>query len=104
MGIGAGGYVKITLQTLLSSYDESTDQLHRISELLFTSALTPDDPQHRPPPDIYTANPGPPPAPLPVGELGLGGIRSGDVVKFNLFARARIGGPRPRIARSTRTS
>lgn len=87
MGTGAGGYVKITLQTLLSSYDHSTDQIHRISELLFTSAPTPDDPQHQPPPDINDAKPGPPPAPLPVGKLGLGGIRPGDVIKFNLFAR-----------------
>jgi hypothetical protein len=87
MGTGAGGYVKITLQTLLSSYDRSTDQIHRISELLFTSAPTPDDPQHQPPTDINTAKPGPPPAALPVGKLGLGGVRPGDIVKFNLFAR-----------------
>jgi hypothetical protein len=87
MGTGAGGYVKITLQTLLSSYDRGTDQIHRISELLFTSAPTPDDPQHQPPADINTAKPGPPPAALPAGKLGLGGVKPGDVVKFNLFAR-----------------
>src|SRR5262245_4650230 len=87
MGTGAGGYVKITLQTLSSAYDPASEQVHRISELLFTSAPTPDDPGHQPPPDIGTANPGPPPAKLPAGKLGLGGIRPRDVVKFNLFAR-----------------
>src|SRR5512144_1854647 len=87
MGAGAGGYVKITLQTLLSSYDPETDQLHRISELLFTGAPIPNDPMHRPPPDITTAHPGPPPSTQPVGKLGLGGLRPRDVLRFNLFAR-----------------
>ena len=33
MGAGAGGYVRIKLQTLESSYDPKTDRLHRVSEL-----------------------------------------------------------------------
>jgi hypothetical protein len=87
MGAGAGGYVKITLQTLLSSYDPETDQLHRVSELLFTGAPVPDDPMHRPPPEIAETPPGPPPGTPPAGKLGLGGLRAKDVVRFHLFAR-----------------
>src|SRR5262249_60369117 len=50
MGAGAGGYVKITLQTLLSNFNDPKDHLHRISELSFTSAPVPDDTTHQPPP------------------------------------------------------
>lgn len=87
MGAGTGGYVRITLQTLLSEYDPRTEQIHRASEMLFTGAPIPDDPQHQPPKDLGEIPPGPPPGPVPAGKLGLGGVRARDVVKFNLFAR-----------------
>jgi hypothetical protein len=87
MGAGAGGYVRITLRTLLSEYDRTTNALHRTSELLFTSAAAPDDPAHARPRDIDTAHPGPAPGTPPAGKLGLGGLLPREVVKFNLFAR-----------------
>ena len=59
MGSGAGGYVRITLQTLLSFYDEKAKRLHRISRLAFTGAPIP---TLTPPKDIDTAPPG-----LPAG-------------------------------------
>lgn len=86
MGGGAGGYIRIFLQTLLSYYDPKTDQLHRVSELFFTGAPVPGPDQKRPK-DIDSANPGPPPGTPPAGKLGLGGVRPTDVIKFNLFAR-----------------
>jgi hypothetical protein len=86
MGAGAGGYVKITLQTLLSSV-EATGHLHRISELSFAGAPVPDDAGHQPPRDVERIDPGPPPAAVPAGKLGLGGVKPRDVTRFNLFAR-----------------
>lgn len=87
MGAGAGGYVRIRLQTLESYYDQKTDRLHRVSELHFSGAPVPDNAQHQKPPDIDTANPGPPPGTPPAAKLGLGGIKSRDVLEFKLFAR-----------------
>jgi hypothetical protein len=87
MGAGAGGYIQIKLQTLLSYYEPKTGELHRISELFFSGAPTPTDAQHQPPSDIDTASPGPPPGTPPAAKLGLGGVRPKDVIKFNLFAR-----------------
>ena len=87
MGAGAGGYVTITLQTLLSKYGEPAGHLHRVSELSFRGAPVPDDPAHEPPRDIAKADPGPPPAWPPAGKLGLGGVKPRDVATFNLFAR-----------------
>ena len=55
MGGGAGGYVTITLQTLLSKFGEPAGHLHRVSELSFKSAPIPDDPTHQLPRDIARA-------------------------------------------------
>jgi hypothetical protein len=87
MGAGTGGYVRITLQTLLSEYDPATEQIHRASELMFSGAPTPDDAQHQAPVGLDKLDPGPPPGPVPAGKLGLGGVKPRDVVRFNLFAR-----------------
>jgi len=87
MGAGAGGYVKITLQTLLSKFNDPKDHLHRISELSFTGAPVPDDASHQPPPDIATTDPGPPPGSPPAAKLGLGGVKPEDVARLHLFAR-----------------
>jgi hypothetical protein len=87
MGAGAGGYVRIKLQTLESSYDPKTDRLHRVSELLFSGAPVPDDPEHQKPPDLGTAPPGPPPGTPPAAKLGLGGVKPKDILDFKLFAR-----------------
>jgi hypothetical protein len=84
MGSGAGGYVRITLQTLLSDYDATTRRLHRISELSFSGAPIP---AVMPPKDIAAADPGPPAGPQPAGKLGLGGVRPGEVQAFRLYAR-----------------
>lgn len=87
MGTGEGGYVRITLQTRLSDYSLQSNQLHRVSELRFSTAPVPDDADHARIPDIDKLVDGPPPSTPPAGKLGLGGIRSEDVMKFNLFAR-----------------
>jgi hypothetical protein len=87
MGAGEGGYVRITLQTRLSDYSEKADRLHRISELRFATAPTPDDADHADIPNIGTTDPGPPPGTPPAGKLGLGGVKPRDVLAFNLFAR-----------------
>src|SRR6185503_8853722 len=87
MGGGAGGYVTITLQTLLSKFGEPAGHLHRVSELSFKSAPIPDDPTHELPRDIARADPGPPPAWPAAGKVGLGGVKPRDVAAFNLFAR-----------------
>lgn len=87
MGTGEGGYVRITLQTRLSDYYFQSNQLHRVSELRFSTAPVPDDSDHAMIPDIDKLASGPPPGTPPAGKLGLGGIRSKDVMKFNLFAR-----------------
>jgi hypothetical protein len=87
MGGGTGGYVTITLQTLLSKFGEPAGHLHRVSELSFKSAPIPDDPTHEPPRDIAKADPGPPPAWPAAGKVGLGGVKPRDVAAFNLFAR-----------------
>jgi hypothetical protein len=84
MGSGAGGYVRITLQTLLSYYDPKARSLHRISELAFTGAPVPD---YAPPQDLDQIDPGPPPSTPPVGKLGLGGVRPSEVERFRLFGR-----------------
>jgi len=89
MGSGAGGYVRITLQTLLSFYDEKAKRLHRISRLAFTCAPIP---TLTPPKDIDTAPPGLPAGPDPVGKLGLGGVRPSEVEQFRLFAQMHDGG------------
>jgi hypothetical protein len=89
MGSGAGGYVRITLQTLLSDYNAETGRLHRISELSFVGAPVP---EAGPPDGIATQDPGPPPSgSMPVGKLGLGGVRQADVEEFRLFARLSDG-------------
>jgi hypothetical protein len=88
MGSAAGGYVRITLQTLLSDYDEKTGRLHRISELSFATAPIPEG---VPPEGIDKADPGLPPGPLPAGKLGLGGVRPREVEQFRLFARMTDG-------------
>ena len=75
MGAGAGGYVTITLQTLLSKFGEPAGHLHRVSELSFKGAPIPDDPAHQLPGDLPKADPGPPPAWPPAGKVGLGGVK-----------------------------
>jgi hypothetical protein len=83
MGSGAGGYVRITLQTLLSEYDENARHLHRISELSFSGAPVPDV---NPPKDLDKIDSGPSPGAQAAGKLGLGGVRPGEVKQFRLFA------------------
>ena len=85
MGAGEGGYVRITLQTRQSRPE--ADLLHRVSELRFSSAPVPDDPDHAPISALGAVPAGPPPATPPAGKLGLGGVKSGDVKAFRLFAR-----------------
>ena len=101
MGAGEGGYVRITLQTRRSEHragdsagnskekggEAKVERLHRISELRFATAATPDDADHADIPDIGTIDPGPPPGTPPAGKLGLGGLRPRDVLEFKLFAR-----------------
>ena len=58
MGAGAGGYVTITLQTLLSKFGEPGGHLHRVSELSFKGAPIPDDPAHELPRDLAGPIPG----------------------------------------------
>jgi hypothetical protein len=89
MGSGAGGYVRITLQTLLSEYDAEARRLHRISELSFTGAPIP---SVGPPQDLDKIHEGPPAGPQLAGKLGLGGVRPSDVVRFRLFGRMPDGG------------
>jgi hypothetical protein len=89
MGSGAGGYVRITLQTLLSVFDPKTRRLHRISELAFSGAPVP---TAEPPQDIEKIDPGPRAGPLPAGKLGLGGVRQSEIERFHLFARMADGG------------
>jgi hypothetical protein len=84
MGSGAGGYVQITLRTLLSDYKNGS--LHRISELSFTSAPVP-GPEHNPPSPSGQLNPGLTLGDPPAGKLGLGGVKPDNVGTFNLFAR-----------------
>ena len=88
MGSGAGGYVRITLQTLLSFYDESTKRLRRVSELAFTGAPIP---TLGPPENIDKVHEGPPAGPQPAGKLGLGGVLPEEVEQFRLFARMNDG-------------
>ena len=71
MGSGAGGYVKITLQTMLSRCEPDKRRLHRVSQLSFTGA---EIPTIGPPDNLANADPGPPPGPQPAGKLGLGGV------------------------------
>jgi hypothetical protein len=87
MGAGEGGYVRITLQTRVNDYAREGDRLRRVSELRFGSAPVPVDPDHAPIPDLDKIPPGPPPGTPPAGKLGLGGVRPGDVLAFDLFAR-----------------
>lgn len=85
MGSGAGGYVNITLQTLLSEYDHKTRRLHRVSELSFIGAPIP---SAGPPKDIGAVAAGPRAGSgRPAGKLGLGGVRPGEVEDFRLFAQ-----------------
>jgi hypothetical protein len=84
MGSGAGGYVNINLQTLLSEYDAKTGRLHRVSQLSFIGAPIP---SLTPPKDIDQVDAGPPPGMPLAGKLGLGGVRPGDIEHFRLFAR-----------------
>jgi hypothetical protein len=86
MGAGTGGYVQITLQTLLSYYEQKTGQLHRISELSFTSAPVPGS-EHDPPNPAGKVDPSLKPGDPPAAKLGLGGVDPDDVITFNLFAR-----------------
>jgi hypothetical protein len=88
MGSGAGGYVRINLKTLLSSYDARSRRLHRISELSFSGA---EAPAAIAPPGFDAVPPAPPPGPRPAGKLGLGGVRRGDIEHFRLFARMEDG-------------
>jgi hypothetical protein len=84
MGSGAGGYVRITLTTLLSDYNSTTDRLTRVSELAFTGAPIPPRIQ---PENLKGIHAGPPVRPIPAGKLGLGGVRPSEVEDFRLFAR-----------------
>jgi len=88
MGSGAGGYVRLTLQTLLSEYNSTTGLLHRISELAFTGAPIP---AVEPPRDFPKPNGGLPPGAKPAGKLGLGGVRPAEIQQFRLFARMEDG-------------
>ena len=88
MGSGAGGYVRLTLQTLLSEYDRNTGFLHRISELAFTGAPIPTvGPPNLPKPN----GSGLPPGAQPAGKLGLGSVRQSEIQQFRLFARMEDG-------------
>jgi hypothetical protein len=89
MGSGAGGYIRITLQTLLSDYDEKARRLHRISELSFSGAPIP---TVKPPEGLDKIDGGLPPGAQVAGKLGLGGVRPGEVKQFRLFARLDDGG------------
>jgi hypothetical protein len=84
MGSGAGGYVRITLQTLLSEDDSTAHRLHRVSELSFSGAPIP---TVGPPKDLDKIDQGPPPGPLVAAKLGLGSVRPAEVQAFRLFAR-----------------
>jgi hypothetical protein len=84
MGSGAGGFVRITLNTLKSMPEDGRKRLHRVSELVFDVE---EPPKPELPKDLNTAHPGPAPGPKPAGKLGLGGVRPGDVERFNLFGR-----------------
>ena len=84
MGSGAGGYVRITLTTLRSDYNEKTERLRRVSELAFTGAPIP---PRIAPPNFDELPEGPPLSAVPAGKVGLGGVRVGDVEGFRLFAR-----------------
>ena len=98
MGSATGGYVRLRLETGLSTYDDKTKVLHRISELGFERAPSPVD---RPAPDTRNLAPRPDatttPAPrssvtpkstpTPAGKVALGGIHPDDVTSFQLFAR-----------------
>jgi hypothetical protein len=83
MGSGAGGYVRITLQTLLSDYDMKARTLHRISELSFTGAPIP---TLAPPKSLKDLPKGLTAGPVAAGKLGLGGVRPSEVQEFRLFA------------------
>jgi hypothetical protein len=83
MGSGAGGYVRITLQTLLSEYDTKARTLHRISELSFAGAPIP---TAAPPKNLAAIAQGPSAGPVAAGKLGLGGVRPAEVQAFRLFA------------------
>ncbi|HEY7517260.1 MAG TPA: hypothetical protein VIE36_03130 [Methylomirabilota bacterium] len=89
MGSGAGGYVGVRLQTLLSEYDLKTRRLHRVSQLSFSAAPIP---SFAPPKGIAEADAGPPPGTPLAGKLGLGGVRPGEVEHFRLFAPLPDGG------------
>lgn len=110
MGSDTGGYVRLRLETGLSTYDGKTNLLHRISELGFERAPSP---AGRPIPDMKNikmppgvspapAGPGRPgatvsPSPLsvtspkptrtPAGKVALGGLDPNDVSAFALLAR-----------------
>ena len=89
MGGGTGGYVQITLRTLLSDYKDG--KLHRISELSFQSAMVPAD--RKASPALKRANVALAPDTIPAGKLGLGGVRPRDVLTFNLYALMDDDGP-----------
>ena len=84
MGSGAGGYVRITLSTLRSFYDEKAERLHRVSQLAFRGEPIP---SAVPPDNLDKIPEGPPVGAVPAGKLGLGGVRPGEVERFRLFAR-----------------
>ena len=89
MGSGAGGYVRLTLQTLLSEYNSATGLLHRISELSYTGAPIP---TVEPPKDLDKAErKGLRAGAYPAGKMGLGGLRPSEIDKFRLFARMEDG-------------
>ena len=83
MGAGAGGYVTIRLQTDWSLYNKEKDELYRTSELLFEAAEAPNRAQPTLPP--YAGPKPPKPPKRPAGKVGLGGLKTKDVLKFNLY-------------------
>ena len=89
MGSGAGGYVRITLTTLLSDYKKDTERLRRVSELAFTGAPIP---PRLPPPKFDEIPDGPPLPAVPAGKVGLGGVRVSEIDGFRLFARTHDDG------------
>lgn len=84
MGAGAGGYVQIQLQTLLSEYDPNSKILHRTSRLIFTGAPVPGFEHDRP---VLPAAVPPMPGKPPAAKAGLGGLKVADVTAFTLYAQ-----------------
>jgi|RhiMetdeSRZDD1v2_1073273.scaffolds.fasta_scaffold32725_7 hypothetical protein len=94
MGSDTGGYVRLRLETQVSEYDATKNVLHRVSELGFERAPSPDDRQppiltkaRRPLPTGPGLLPGPKTPPIHAGKVGLGGLQPSEVISFDLWAR-----------------